>query len=152
MDCIFCEIIKGNSRAYIVHEDDETIALLDKHPINRGHTLVIPKAHYENVFDIPEEALGAVATTIKKVSTQLKENLKADGVNILNASGKAAQQSVFHLHFHLVPREEHDGLDAWISLSGTSLEPQNEYEELDFKGVLKQMKGDAPAQPSRKGA
>ena len=147
MDCIFCEIIKGNSKAHLVYEDDETIAFLDKYPINRGHTLVIPKAHYENVFDISKEALVSVAVMIKKVSIQLKKNLKADRVNILLCSGKAAQQSVFHLHFHIVPRRENDGLDTQISLSGTSLNPENDYEERDFEGVLQQMKGEVPSCP-----
>jgi len=84
---------------------------------------------------------------IKKVSIQLKKNLKADGVNILLCSGKAAQQSVFHLHFHIVPRRENDGLDTQISLSGTSLNPENDYEERDFEGVLQQMKGEVPSCP-----
>ncbi len=133
MDCIFCKIAKGDAESHKVFEDEKTVAFLDNSPVARGHALVIPKEHHENVFDTPEDELKAVASTIKKVVAMLKEGLNADGVNVLNASGTPAGQVVSHLHFHVIPRNEGDGLSAF---------PKSDYEEEDFQGVLKEVKGE----------
>ena len=104
MDCIFCKIVKGEAPAKKVYENEKVLAFLTIGPISRGHLLVIPKKHFENIFDIDEDYLKEIIFATKKISQKLKKNLKADGVNILHASGKDAQQSVFHFHLHLVPR------------------------------------------------
>ena len=103
-DCIFCKIVNEEVPVKKIYEDEKTIAFLDREPLTSGHTLVIPKEHYEDIFDIPEELLKKVFVSVKKVSEILKEKLKCDGINIINSNGKVAQQDVFHYHVHVVPR------------------------------------------------
>ena len=103
-DCIFCKIVNGEVSAKKIYEDEKTIAFLSIGPLTSGHTLVIPKEHYEDIFDMPEELLKEVFVSVKKVSEILKEKLKCDGINILNSNGKVAQQDVFHYHVHVIPR------------------------------------------------
>lgn len=114
MNCIFCKIIKSEAPADIVYEDDNNIAFTPKETVSKGHTLVIPKSHVEDLYDISEQELADLSNTTKKVAEKLKATHAATGMNLLHASGKDAQQSVFHFHFHLVPRYENDGLDLWI--------------------------------------
>lgn len=113
-NCIFCKIIKGEIPSHKIYEDEYVYAFLDISPANKGHTLVIPKKHYENTLDAPDMELTKVITATKKLAILLKEKLNADGINIVNANGKIAQQSVFHLHYHIVPRYKEDGLDLWF--------------------------------------
>lgn len=122
-DCIFCKIVKGEVDSKIIYEDEDVISFLDRGQISKGHTLIVPKKHYENIFDVPKDVLEKVIITCKKIGLLCKEKLKADGINVVNASGKAAQQSVFHLHFHVVPRFEGDGLDLWFH--GKNEDPKN---------------------------
>ena len=116
-DCIFCKIIKGEIPSYKIYEDKWTYSFLDISNDGNGHILVIPKKHCENVLDCDDETLSYVAKTIKKISNHLVDNCGFSGVNILNASGKDAQQSVFHLHFHILPRFENDGIDGFPKLN-----------------------------------
>ncbi len=130
-DCIFCKIAKGEIPSKSIYEDKNVIAFLDINPISKGHTLVIPKNHFENIFDIPESELKEIIDTSKKISILLKNKLNADGINILHASGKEAQQSVFHFHIHIVPRYKNDKLDTW---------PKSDYNELNFEEIIKKIK------------
>lgn len=130
-DCIFCKIVAGEIPSSKVYEDDTVFAFLDNNPVARGHTLVIPKKHATDVFDVDEEALQAVTSAAKKLAHAARKGLGADGVNIMHASGKAAQQSVFHLHFHVVPRSRGDGIDAW---------PHHKHGKKDFQEVAKQIR------------
>jgi len=98
----------------VVFEDDDTLAFLPQRLEAKGHCLVIPKEHVVNIFDIPDEVLGKVMVAAKRVAGMVREKLGAAGVNILHASGKEAQQSVFHFHVHVIPRWEDDGIDAWM--------------------------------------
>ena len=111
--CIFCKIINGEIPSYKIYEDENTYAFLDIADDAEGHTLVIPKKHYENVMEIPSEELNNVMSTVKKIANHYVDNCGYTGVNIMNASGVDAQQSVFHLHFHIFPRKENDGLNTW---------------------------------------
>ncbi len=113
MDCIFCKIIKGEIPSYKIYEDDMTYAFLDIANDSYGHTLVIPKKHCVNVLDCYKNYLAAVMNTVRKISRHYVEDCGFDGVNVLNASGESAQQSVFHLHFHIIPRKKEDGIDIW---------------------------------------
>lgn len=117
-DCVFCKIIKGEIPCYKIYEDEYTLAFLDVAKDCYGHTLVIPKAHYTNVLDCEEDVLAKVMSTVKKVANHYVSNCGFKGVNILNANGEEAQQTVFHLHFHILPRTDKKEYDAFPSLPG----------------------------------
>ena len=108
-NCIFCKIVRGEAPSWKVYETDATYAFLDINPVNRYHTLVIPKNHYKNIFDLPEEELQKIASTIKYVTTLYKEKLGIHNLQLVNSNGSQAQQDVFHIHFHIVPRYLGDG-------------------------------------------
>lgn len=103
-DCIFCKIVNDELPSYKIYEDDYILAFLDLSQETIGHTLIIPKSHYENIFETPEDILAMINIIAKKISIDLKFKLNFSGVNILNSSGKDAQQDVFHLHYHIIPR------------------------------------------------
>lgn len=110
--CIFCKIAKGEVKSWKVYEDESIYAFLDINPVSEYHTLVIPKAHYENIFDVPEHELVKVVAVVKKLVDLYRERLGINNVQIINSSGAEAQQDVFHLHFHIVPRSKGDGQDV----------------------------------------
>ena len=112
-NCVFCKIIRKELPADIVYEDENTICIIPLDMEVVGHLLVIPKQHGQDIFSTSDEALAAVIKTVKKMSLLVKEKLGATGVNIVNASGKDAEQTVFHIHFHIIPRYESDGLKVW---------------------------------------
>jgi len=114
MDCIFCRILKGEIPALKLAETEDTLAFMDINPVSPGHCLVIPKNHHVNVLDCPPTLFSKVMAEAQKLAVQVKENLGCDGINLVSASGKAAQQSVFHLHFHIIPRWAGDGIDLWF--------------------------------------
>lgn len=109
MDCIFCKIVAEEIPAFKVHEDDATIAFMDINPLTEGHVLVIPKRHVGGVFDTDDETLAALMFTVRKVALDMREGLGLDSMNLLQANGPWAVQSVPHMHFHLIPRREGDG-------------------------------------------
>lgn len=111
--CIFCKIVNKEIPAYIVYEDDFSLAFLDINPVNIGHTLLLPKEHYENIFDIPEELLVRISVNSKKLATAIKKNLNVDGINITSNNGVAAGQLVSHAHIHIIPRYDGDGFTHW---------------------------------------
>jgi len=112
-DCIFCKIIKGEVQADKIYEDEHTLAFLNIRPINHGHALVIPKEHYRNIFDMPEEVFCSLVGPIKKVARAVKEVTGAQGINVSINNEPAAGQVVFHAHFHIIPRFTEDGLKHW---------------------------------------
>ena len=129
-DCIFCKIIKGDIPSFKIYEDEYTYAFLDIAKDVDGHTLVVPKKHVVNVLDSDEETLHHVLDTVKKISNHYTDDLGYDGVDIMNASGEAAQQSVFHMHFHIIPRKKNDGVDAWPKFDGAKDELETMHEKL----------------------
>ena len=117
--CIFCKIAAGELPARIVDEDERTLAFMDIAPATRGHALVIPRAHSRDVFDADPEDVRAVAAAAQRLASRIRERLGADGVNLLNSSGEAAWQTVFHLHMHVIPRYRDDPLRLpWIPSAG----------------------------------
>ncbi len=112
--CIFCSIAAGEAPAQIIGETERTLTILDLRPAADGHALVIPKRHCADVLDCPGDLLGELIAEAARTARLLKDRLGASGVNILNANGRTAQQTVFHLHFHVVPRYEGDGLDLQL--------------------------------------
>jgi histidine triad (HIT) family protein len=109
-ECIFCAIASNRAPASIVYQDESTVAFLDIHPIARGHTLVIPREHCANLFELSAASGDVVMRTTVKVASALREELKPDGLNLLQSNGRAAGQTIFHFHLHLVPRWRDDGL------------------------------------------
>jgi len=108
-DCIFCKIINGESDSWKVLETEYAYAFLDIHMVSRYHTLVIPKKHYENIFDITEQALSEVIVLTKRVCKLYENKLGIKHLQIISSNGKEAQQDVFHAHYHIVPRSREDG-------------------------------------------
>jgi histidine triad (HIT) family protein len=109
MDCVFCKIRDGQIPSYKIHEDQRTITFMDINPINSGHCLVVTKTHAASLFEADIEDLQAVMATAKQVALALRDALKPDGLNLLQANGAAAFQSVPHFHVHLIPRWHNDG-------------------------------------------
>ena len=106
MSCTFCEIARGERDAYKVYEDDDTLVILDIYPVSKGHLLVIPKEHHEAIEDMPATLLKKVWLVASAMAKLYREELKAPGVNVLNNSGRAAGQIIFHFHVHVIPRWE----------------------------------------------
>ena len=118
-DCIFCKILAGELPSTIVDEDERTIAFMDIAPATRGHALVIPRAHATDLLSVEPEDLRAVALAAQRLAGRMKERLGADGVNLLNACGASAWQTVFHFHVHVIPRYEDDPLRLpWVPSAG----------------------------------
>jgi len=111
--CIFCKIISGEIPAFKVYEDENILAFLDIQPVNPGHTLVVPKKHYQNLEEIPEMELSVLILAVKKIGARLKEKLGIEGYNASTNNDPAAGQIVPHLHFHIIPRHEGDGHTSW---------------------------------------
>lgn len=101
---IFARILRGEAQAHKIYEDDHSLAFMDLFPQSRGHTLVVPKYDAENLFDAPPEVLAGLIASVQKVAAALREVLEPDGIQVFQFNGSAAGQSVFHLHFHIVPR------------------------------------------------
>lgn len=112
-DCIFCKIISGKVPCAKVYEDQKVIAFLDIAPVNKGHVLVVPKIHTENLLDTPEPTLHALFSAIKKLAPAVQHGAEADGLNINSNNGSAAGQLVMHYHWHIIPRYSSDGLKHW---------------------------------------
>ncbi len=113
-NCIFCKIINKEVPAEIIFENDDFLAFTPLEKVSVGHTLVIPKKHFNDIFVLSGKFLEQQMKVIQQISEYLVKENNATGINILNANGIDAQQSVFHLHFHLVPRYKNDNLDLWI--------------------------------------
>ena len=118
-DCIFCKIVAGEMPAEVVQEDEHTLAFMDINPWTRGHALVIPRNHSKDLLEIADEDLAHTASAAKRLAARMTERLDADGVNLLNACGPAAWQTVFHFHIHVIPRYEDDPLRLpWVPSAG----------------------------------
>jgi histidine triad (HIT) family protein len=109
-DCIFCKIVAGTIPCFKLFEDDETLAFMDINPVHDGHCLVIVKAHHATLFELPPPAFAAAGRTAIKIATAVSTVLKPDGLNLLQANGPGAAQSVPHFHLHILPRRLDDGL------------------------------------------
>ncbi len=109
-ECTFCQIIRREKQAYFVYEDEDCAAFLDAYPVNEGHTLVVPKKHYENIYDIPEAILAQIMKVGKRLAIDYREIFHSIGLNMIQSNGTAARQTVFHFHLHIIPRYDNDGL------------------------------------------
>ena len=113
-DCVFCKIVAKQIPASVVYEDEHTLAFMDLGQVNPGHVLVALKAHAENVYALDDAQAGAVFRSVARVSRAIRAAFAPQGLSVYQANGKAAGQTVFHLHVHLVPRHEADGMElSW---------------------------------------
>ncbi len=113
--CIFCAIVRRDAPARVVFEDDRTLAFMDLFPLTRGHALVVPKVHYDNLLEATPDDVAAVARTAKRVAHAAMEAYAPDGLNLLQTNGAVAMQTVFHLHVHVLPRYVDDGFKVSFS-------------------------------------
>ncbi|MGN0156777.1 MAG: HIT family protein [Lachnospiraceae bacterium] len=114
-DCIFCKIANGEIPSKTIYEDEEFRVILDLGPATKGHALILPKEHFQNIYEIPEETAAKAMILAKKMATLITEKLHADGFNIVQNNNEVAGQTVFHFHMHLIPRYEGDGQNInWI--------------------------------------
>ncbi len=107
-NCIFCKIANGEIPSKTIYEDDDFRAILDLGPAAKGHTLILPKEHSKDLFELPDATAQKVFSLAKKLSAQLKEKLNCDGLNVVQNNGETAGQTVFHFHMHLIPRYKDD--------------------------------------------
>ncbi|MDD3067305.1 MAG: HIT family protein [Acholeplasmataceae bacterium] len=133
MKSIFTRIIEREIPAYIVYEDDLVIAFLDISQATKGHTLVVPKKVYENLYEMPDELASHVMKISIKLAKAIQKAFKPAGLNLLNNNGEIAGQSVFHFHMHLIPRYENDGVSMRFSNHMNDLNPE------DYKNRAKEI-------------
>jgi histidine triad (HIT) family protein len=130
-DCVFCQIIKGEIPCHKIYEDDKVLIFLDIHPIKPGHSLVVPKKHFENFASTDNEYLFAVMAAAKKIAPAIMTAVKAPAFNLTTANGAESGQSVFHLHFHIIPRFSKTELKDW---------PEMEEEQLTKSQIVEEIK------------
>ncbi len=116
MNCVFCEIVSGTEKAEILYEDQDTIAFLDIRPFNFGHSLIVPRKHYENFLDVPSSQLQLLINITQMITAAIKESLMPEGFNILANNGSAAGQTIYHFHFHIIPRYKNDDFKFRVNL------------------------------------
>jgi histidine triad (HIT) family protein len=133
-NCIFCKILADEVPATIVDEDEHTVAFMDINPATRGHALVIPRTHAEDLLSVDPDDLRAVAVASQRLAARAKERLQADGVNLVNSCGAVAWQTVFHFHVHVIPRYADDPLRLpWVPAPGDPEEIAAAAQELTHK-------------------
>jgi histidine triad (HIT) family protein len=115
-DCVFCRIIRGEIPCFKLHEDDDTLAFMDINPVQPGHALVVPKFHSKDLIATPPEWVGKSFAAARRIAEAVEKTLNPAGINILQANGPGAAQSVMHLHVHVIPRAMGDGLTMNWSL------------------------------------
>lgn len=108
-DCIFCKLANGVIPTNSIYEDEDFNVILDAAPATKGHALILPKEHADNLYELPEETAGKVMVLAKKLATRMTDKLSCDGFNLVQNNGTIAGQTVFHFHLHLIPRYQGDG-------------------------------------------
>lgn len=128
--CIFCNIVNKEVSAKIVFENESVVCFLPNNLEVYGHTLIVAKKHFDDLYNIPSDILSELMQMVQDLSKKYKSSLQATGVNVLHASGTDAQQSVAHFHFHLLPRFKDDGINTWPSLPKTEINIQKLFEKI----------------------
>jgi len=134
-DCLFCGIVAGDVPSQTIDSDEKTVTFMDINPATPGHALVIPRKHAADLLEIDAEDLEATTVAAQRLARRMKEALGADGVNLVNACGEAAFQTVFHFHIHVVPRYKGDPLKLpWVPTEGDPAEIAEVAEKLRTDG------------------
>ena len=126
-DCVFCKIVAGQLPSIKVHEDEHTLAFMDLGQVNPGHVLVAVKKHAANIFELDDTQAAAVARTSTRVALAIREAFKPEGLSVYQANGKAAGQTVFHYHVHLLPRHDADGMELTWPVKNPPREKLEDY-------------------------
>ncbi|NLF89020.1 HIT family protein [Candidatus Bathyarchaeota archaeon] len=134
-DCVFCQIINKKSPANFVYEDDHVVAFLTNRPVNEGHTLVVPKKHYENIYEVPDGEVAHLFGVVKKVSVAVRDAMVADGIRVVQNNGSAAGQVIFHFHVHVIPMRPHEGFIEGKAYRSKSQDRLSEALVLDAKHI-----------------
>jgi histidine triad (HIT) family protein len=132
-DCLFCAIASGEGPGEIVQEDDHTVAFMDINPWTRGHALVVPRNHSRNLYEVSDEDLDRTMEAAKRLAGRMRDRLGCDGVNLINSCERAAWQTVFHFHVHVIPRYDDDPLQL-------PTRPQ-EADQDELKAVADELRG-----------
>lgn len=131
-DCIFCKLANGEIPARSIYEDEKFRVIMDMNPLSKGHCLILPKEHYKNLYDIPEDVLSDAIILAKKMAVKMTKKLGATGFNIVQNNNESAGQTVFHFHIHLVPRYDNDGEPiSWTPTSPSAEELDQIHEQLE---------------------
>ena len=130
MSCVFCKIVNGEIPCFKVYEDDYTLVFMDIAKDVDGHMVAIPKKHVKSILDCDAETLTHLMETVKKIANHCVLNCGYNGVNLLNASGESAGQSVPHFHIHIIPRKFGDNIDAWPKFEGANCEIESVFQKL----------------------
>lgn len=130
MSCVFCKIVNGEIPCFKVYEDDYTLVFMDIAKDVDGHMVAIPKKHVKSILDCDAETLTHLMETVKKIANHCVFNCGYNGVNLLNASGESAGQSVPHFHIHIIPRKFGDNIDAWPKFEGANCEIESVFQKL----------------------
>ena len=125
-DCIFCKIANGEIPSKTLYEDGDFRVILDLGPATRGHALILPREHADNLYELPEDTAAQVFVLAKKMATKMTEKLHCDGLNIVQKNGEAAGQTVRHFHMHLIPRFKDDGVGVTWKMGELTEEDKND--------------------------
>ena len=131
-DCIFCKIANGDIPSKTLYEDEDFRVILDLGPATKGHALILPKEHADNLYELPDETASKVFVLAKKLAIKMKEKLNCDGLNIVQNNGEVAGQTVFHFHMHLIPRYKEDKNDDILKYTPLELSDDEMKEILDM--------------------
>ncbi len=130
-DCLFCKIINNEIPSFKIYEDDEVLGFMDIHPISEGHALIVPKKHYKDFLAMDASVSEAVIRAAQKIGNKMIKELGIDGFNFSTNQGRAAGQEIFHVHFHIIPRKDNDGLVSW---------PNHETTQEEIKKIAERIK------------
>ncbi len=133
-NCIFCQIVRREKPAKVVYKNENALCFLPKKIEVYGHTLIVPRQHFQNLYDLPKDLLSELTEVVQLLTKEYKTKIGATGMNILHASGKDGQQSVSHFHFHLFPRFKDDGLDTWPNLAKKDFDAEKIWKKLKMTG------------------
>ena len=139
-DCIFCKIANGEIPSNTLYEDDSFRVILDLGPATKGHALVMPKEHFGNLYELPDDWCQKAFSLAKKMAGQMTEKLHCDGFNLVQNNGATAGQTVPHFHIHLIPRYENEEQSVLIFISGN---------QVDMKMTDRRSTGSRPARPQK---
>ncbi len=139
-ECVFCQIIRKQAPANMVYEDEQVVAFLSNRPVNEGHTLVVPKKHYENIYEISEEEVGYLFEIAKRIAVAVRDAVSAEGIRIVQNNGWAAGQVIFHLHVHVIPMKPNEGFTHGKAYRDFSSPRIQEELEKDVQKIRSQLK------------